>query len=168
MAKVLDAPPATDLYEEDFYLWTQQQAELLRAGRFGDVDLANLIEEIESLGRSDRREVLSRTNQILLHFLKLQYSPARDPRHDWRDSIIHQRGELGTVLTATLRPILEAELLRVYGIARRRATEQLARDGVKPDILPRACPYTLEQILDPDWWPASEHGIDDHPPTMAE
>ena len=75
MAKTLTRSAAPDLYEEDFYVWTQRQAELLRAGRFSELDLPHLIEEVEDLGTSQRSEVFSRSQKILQHFLKLQFSP---------------------------------------------------------------------------------------------
>jgi Domain of unknown function DUF29 len=79
------------LYERDFVLWTKQQAEALRAAaRSGSnqaLDWENLAEEIESLGRSDRRELHSQIYRIIRHLAKLQFSPATDPRRGWREAI---------------------------------------------------------------------------------
>jgi hypothetical protein len=64
-------------YQKDFYSWTCEQAELLRAGRFNELDVFNLIEEIETMGRSEKRELESRLTVLLVHLLKWQYQPMR-------------------------------------------------------------------------------------------
>ena len=80
-------------YEDDFYAWTQYQAEVLRTLPTADnrFDREHLAEEIEDLGKSERDAVRSQVRRILVHFLKLAYSPARDPRFDWMDSIVDAR-----------------------------------------------------------------------------
>jgi hypothetical protein len=70
MNKVTAKPPANDLYEIDFYAWTQEQARLLRERRFDDLDLDNLVDEVESVGRSDKRQIESRLEIPLAHLLK--------------------------------------------------------------------------------------------------
>jgi hypothetical protein len=162
MAKTLSRPPDALLYEQDFYLWTQRQAELLRAGRFAELDLPHLIEEVEDLGVNLRNAVTRRTREIILHLLKLQYSPAVPPRAGWQESIGKQRDDLELELTASLQQHLEREFEKIFQKARRRAIDELARDKVAPDLLPKACPYTLEQIIDPLWQPDNVHGIRDH------
>lgn len=164
MAKTLSRSTDATLYEEDFYLWVERQAELLRRERFGDLDLAHLIEEIEDLGANLRNAVTSRLREIVLHLLKLQYSPAIEPRGGWRESVGKQRDDLELELTPTLRRHLEVELGSIFQKARRRAVDELARDRIKPDQLPTACPYTLDQILDPVWRPDNVHGIQDPTP----
>jgi hypothetical protein len=162
MAKTLSRPPDALLYEQDFYVWTQRQAELLRAGRFAELDLPHLIEEVEDLGVNLRNAVTRRTREIILHLLKLQYSPAVPPRAGWQESIGKQRDDLELELTASLQQHLEREFEKIFQKARRRAIDELARDKVAPDQLPKACPYTLEQIIDPLWQPDNVHGIRDH------
>jgi hypothetical protein len=164
MAKMISPPADVTLYEEDFYLWVERQAELLRQGRFRALDLAHLIEEVEDLGTNLRNAVASRTREIVLHLLKIQYSPAVEPRRGWRDSVGKQRDDLELEITPSLRRHLITELESVYQLARRRAVDDLAQDGVKPDQLPASCPYTLEQILDPVWRPDNLHGIEDPVP----
>ena len=100
MAKTLSRPADAALYEEDFYLWVERQAGLLREGRFRDLDLEHLIEEVEDLGINLRNAVTSRTREIILHLLKLQYSPAVEPRGGWEESIGKQRDDLELELTA--------------------------------------------------------------------
>jgi hypothetical protein len=164
MAKTLSRPADAALYEDDFYLWVERQAELLRTGRFRDLDLAHLIEEVEDLGASLRNVVTSRTREIILHLLKLQYSAATDPRGGWRESIGKQRDDLELEITPSLSRHLTAELESIFQKARRRAVDDLAQDRVGPDQLPATCPYTLEQIIDPVWRPENVHGIKDPEP----
>ena len=94
---------ARNLYDEDFYVWSREQAELLRRGRFDQLDLDHLIQEVEDLGGALERSVRSRARTIIEHFLKLEHSPAQDPRLGWRDTIRMQRSELLNDLTPTLR-----------------------------------------------------------------
>jgi Domain of unknown function DUF29 len=146
--------PTADLYEEDFYVWTEIQADLLRARRFDALDLENLIEEVEALGRAEKKEVLSNATTIIEHLLKLQYSPATDPRSGWIDSVLEHRNRLEYDLTPRLRQILQDELPRVYAIGRRTAERRLRTQGedAAAAALPATCPYTPDQITG-DWWP---------------
>jgi hypothetical protein len=92
-----DGPrPTGPDYDDDFYAWTQYQAEVLRTLPTADnrFDREHLAEEIEDLGRSYRDSVRSHVRRILLHFLKLARSPARDQRSDWMDSIDDARAEI--------------------------------------------------------------------------
>jgi hypothetical protein len=155
-----DGPrPTGPDYEDDFYAWTQYQAEVLRTLPTADnrFDREHLAEEIEDLGNSVRDAVRSQVRRILIHFLKLAHSPALDPRSDWIDSIIEARGEIEDKLTPTLRHDIEAELTRIYRIARKRASVQLQRYGEHDAArsLPAECPYTIDQILAEDWYPES-------------
>ena len=161
MAKTLTQPADTALYEADFYLWVEHQADLLRKGRFRDIDLVHLIEEVEDLGANLRNAVTSRTREIILHLLKLQYSPAVEPRAGWQESVGKQRDDLELEVTPSLRRHLIAELETIYQKARIRAIDDLARDRVKADQVPASCPYTFEQIIDPVWRPENVHGIKD-------
>jgi Domain of unknown function DUF29 len=164
MAKTLSRPTDATLYEQDFYLWAERQADLLRKGRLDDLDVAHLIEEVEDLGANLRNAVISRTREIILHLLKLQYSPAAEPRRGWRDSVGKQRDDLELEITPSLRRHVAAELESIFQRARRRAADDLAQDGVKQDQLPTTCPYTFDQIADPVWRPENVHGIADPQP----
>jgi hypothetical protein len=129
MAKTLTRPAKPGLYEEDFYVWTLKQAELLRAGRFAELDLPRLIEEVEDLGTSQRNEVFSRSQQILQHFLKLQFSPAAEPRAGCRQTIDDERDELELVIIPSLRRELEQTLSERYAraAAGRKGPRQIRR-----------------------------------------
>jgi hypothetical protein len=166
MAKTITRPPQADLYESDFTAWAEQQAGLLEEHRFDELDLAHLIEEVADLRKAERNAVLSRARQIIAHFLKLEHSPAAWPRRGWKESIGTQRTDLEEILSPTLRGELQKELAAVYLRARRNAARDLLQDKVVEKTLPKRCPYTLEQILDPDWLPESRHGIGDDADTL--
>jgi Domain of unknown function DUF29 len=158
MAKVIARPPAGDLYEDDFPLWAEHQATLLRARRFDELDLDNLIEEVEDLGRRERDMVESHAETILEHLLKLALSHADRPRRGWLVTVDKQRAKLARKLTTTLRNHLQTALPAIYAGVRRPVARQLENDGVALDALPPTCPYSLDQILDPDWYPANVQG----------
>ena len=164
MAKVIARPAASDLYEADFALWADRQAELLRAKRFEELDLENLIEEVEDLGRRERDTVESYVETVLEHLLKLELSNAARPRRDWLVTVDKQRSKLARKLTTTLRNHLQAELPALYAGLRRPVARQLEKGRLPADALPPDCPYTLEQILDPEWYPDNRHGITDAKP----
>jgi hypothetical protein len=142
------------LYQEDFYAWSRQQAALLRDGRFSELDLIHLVEEVEDLGENLYRSVRSRVRTIVEHLLKLEHSPASEPKRVWRETIRTQRADLDEDLTPALRPRIEVGLVRSYAKARRDAAAALRDYGehTAADALPKACPYTLDQITS-DWLP---------------
>jgi hypothetical protein len=159
MAKVRqELPKARFGYDRDFFAWTQQQAEFLRREAIlrpgTDLDLENLAEEIESLGKRDRRALTNNVARIAEHLLKLQYSPATDPRPGWESSVDVHRSKARKILADSpgLRSDLQATLGESYDDGRRRAARAL-RGEIDPKALPERCPYTVDQILDHDWWP---------------
>jgi hypothetical protein len=159
MAKVIARPRPRTLYDEDFPLWAERQAALLRAGRFAELDLDNLVEEVEDLSRRERETVDSHVETIVEHLLKLELSRASRPRRGWAVMIDKQRAKLARKLTKTVRNYPHAELPALYAGLRRPVARQLEKDRVPADALPIACPYTLEHILDPDWYPDNVRGI---------
>jgi hypothetical protein len=159
MAKTIARPRDASLYEEDFALWAERQAAILRAQRFSELDLENLIEEVEDLSRREREMVESYAETIVEHLLKLAFSRASRPRRGWQVTVDKQRAKLARKLTTSLRNHLEAELATIYAGLRRPVARDLGRDGSGPDGLPATCPYTLDQILDPDWFPDNVHGL---------
>jgi hypothetical protein len=161
MAKTITRRPDADLYASDFNAWAKQQARLLEERRFEELDLDHLIEEVADLATNQRHAVLSRARRILQHFLKLEYSPAPLPRRGWEETIVTQRSDLEERLTTTLRRELEASFGEVYDHARRDAARDLRRDRVTETELPRTSPYSLDQVLDPDWLPENRHGVGD-------
>ena len=163
MAKVLER----SLYQTDYYAWTKPQAAELRglaAARANTtLDLGNLAEEVESLGRSDLATVRSQLRRIIEHLLKLEYSPAVEPRFGWRESVIEARDVIPDVITATLRRDIDAEFAKTYQQGRRRAEAALMRHGEREAAraLPATCPYSFDEIVSHDWYPDNRHGIVD-------
>jgi uncharacterized protein DUF29 len=153
MATKLETKPQ-ELHEADFCVWAEVQAGHLRARRFEALDLDNLIEEVEALARAEKKEVLDNASVVIEHLLKLQHSPAQEPRNAWRASVREHRRRLRRDLTPRLRQILAAELATLYAEIR-DDTAALLRDhgeDVAADALPADCPYGLDQITG-DWWP---------------
>jgi Domain of unknown function DUF29 len=146
-------PTKPDLYNHDFYAWTQQQAALLRDEKTQALDYANLAEEIESLGRSDKRELGNRLHILVMHLLKWCYQPqGHAESHSWEDTIWHQRTQIMLLLeeSPSLHREIPARLARHYLLARRDA----ARETRLPlATFPEMCPWTVEQILHEDFWP---------------
>jgi hypothetical protein len=114
MAKTIARPEDAALYEEDFYVRTQRQAELFRKGGFAELDLPHLIEEVEDLGKGQQTEVSSRTQQIIRHLLKLHYSASLDPSRGWRQTVGGQRDEIELALTPSLRREPETSVATRY------------------------------------------------------
>jgi Domain of unknown function DUF29 len=146
---------AGSLYDEDFYAWTRQQAELLRRlPAFGnELDPENIAEEIEDLGRSDLRAARSLCQHIIEHFLKLEYSGLDEPAEHWRDEIVEWRLQLEQILTHSIEAKLDMPSLYRSAL---RLVRRLERDV--PELmgrLPPACPYSLAQIVsgEEDWFP---------------
>ncbi|HWB48265.1 MAG TPA: DUF29 domain-containing protein [Stellaceae bacterium] len=138
-------------YDDDFFAWTQEQARLLRAGDFSQLDVENVAEELESMGRSDKRELRNRLTQLLMHLLKWQYQPGFRSR-SWTSTIGEQRDQVKESLqeSPSLRPTVTTELSKVYRIARIKAAGET---GLSEKTFPPQCPYTLEQILSEDFLP---------------
>ena len=138
-------------YEKDFYGWTQEQAALLKAGRFTDLDVQNLIEEVETMGRSEKRALESRLSVLLLHMLKWHYQPARRG-NSWSYTIVERRMKFKKVLNENpgLKPEIEKILSDAYEYAAVKATHET---GLRSDIFPAECPWTLDQLRDKDYYP---------------
>lgn len=147
-----------DLYERDFLLWTRQQAAELRRAAEARVnlplDFANLAEEIESLGRSDRRAIINHLAVAIEHLLKLEHSPAQQPRSGWKASVREARMQIGLILNDS--PSLHSRLPELLGTAYPFGADKAAaglRRYREAAAVPPACPYSLEQLLDIRWWP---------------
>ena len=144
-------------YDDDFYAWTQYQAEVLRTMRRADnrLDRERVAEEIADLGKSERDTVRSQIRRIIEHLLKLEYSPAAAPRFDWMASIGEARQALADKITATLQRDAELALPQLYDDARELAELGLRKFGEEAAAarLPAICSYTLLQILERGWYP---------------
>lgn len=137
-------------YETDFYLWTQQQAALLRQGRFTQMDAVNLAEEIESMGKSGQRAVESFLRNITMHLLKWKYQPERRG-NSWRLTIRDGRYQIAKRLreSPSLTPKIADMILEEYPMARDYAADET---DLPLSTFPEQCPFTIEQITG-DYWP---------------
>src|SRR5215831_19219731 len=136
-----------ELYEQDFFAWTQTTAALIRAGKWQAVDTESVAEEVESLGRSERHALESRLEKLVLHLLKRRYQPEKRVRgHSWADTIREQRRRLSRLLdqSPSLRPTV---LTESYLYVRQRAQLQTRLPFA---TFPETCPWTAEQVLDDD------------------
>ena len=138
-------------YEQDFYSWTQEQAALLRAGRLNDLDIENLIEEIETMGRSEKRALQSRLSVLLCHMLKWHYQPARRG-NSWNCTILEQRLKFQQVLNEN--PGLKHEFSNILSTAYKIAVVKARNEtGLRSDIFPVECPWTFDQLSDEAYYP---------------
>lgn len=139
------------LYDSDFYGWATQQASLLRSGAYAEADIANIVEELETMGRSERRELTSRLAVLLTHLLKWQAQPARRG-NSWRLTIREQRRQAARVLSdnPSLQPLLNGLLADAYGDALLAAQRET---GLPESAFPAVCPWTVEQVLQGDGEP---------------
>ncbi|MEX6508252.1 DUF29 domain-containing protein [Jiella sp. M17.18] len=154
MADVLDK--AKSLYDHDFYAWTREQAAVLRSragrGTAGDaIDWDRLAEEVEDLGESQRSEIESRLAILLVHLLKWRFQPTHRSS-GWKGTIVEQRSRLARRLrrSPSLRPYPAAILAEEYEIARLKAAGET---DLPEAIFPETCPFTIEQVLDPAFYP---------------
>jgi hypothetical protein len=155
------AVEAAVLYDQDFYAWTQAQAQALRTYFRADnrIDAEHLAEEIEDLGDSQLQAVESFVEQIIAHLLKLDYSGQSDPRAHWRAEVLNFRRSADRKISPSIRRKLEADLEGRY--ERGREVAALGAIVHEPDLirrLPRTCPYRWDDIWHRDVM--AEAGID--------
>ena len=130
----------TNLYETDFNLWIEQTVNQLKNGQIQDLDIENLIEEVQSMGSNDKREIKSRLIVLIMHLLKYKYQPKKKTK-SWTSTIITQRNELELVLenSPSLNPVLKENIAECYQKARKNA----ARETKLPlTTFPLECPFT--------------------------
>jgi len=141
------------LYETDFYGWIQNQANALKAGNFASLDLDNLIEEIEDMGKRQKQELRSRLSVLFSHLLKWQYQPKLQD-NSWVSTIRVQRFEIREHIDEN--PSLKHVLHEAVGKAWQRALLIAETEtGLPASTFPAHCPWTFEQAMDPDYWPES-------------
>jgi len=132
------------LYETDFYGWLQHQANT-------GLDFDNLLEEIEAMGRAERRGLRSRLAVLLMHLIKWQYQPELRGR-SWKTTITHQRTAIQSLLedSPSLRSTLQDRIDHAWRDALRDAE---AETGLGRDTFPQACPWAFDAFMDYDFWP---------------
>ena len=144
-------PAVKSLYESDFYGWTTDTVDALKRRDFMSIDMVNLIEEIESMGRSEARELSSRLGQLLMHLLKWEYQWLMRSK-SWTNSIDIQRRRVVRVLdeNPSLRPRLPGIIEDAYDDARLSAEKET---GLPIKSFPQTCPYSAEQMFSEGWLP---------------
>ncbi|MDD4960555.1 MAG: DUF29 domain-containing protein [Gallionella sp.] len=139
------------LYDRDFYAWSQEQAGLLRAGKLTQADIEHIAEEIESMGKTEKRELINRLAVLLAHMLKWRFQPERRTK-SWRLTIEEQRRQVVRHMrdNPSLKSSLSEATEEAYGDAVIAAERETDLDRA---AFPRVCPWSFEQITDGSFWP---------------
>lgn len=138
-------------YEEDFYVWTIHNAKLLTEGKLSEIDIEHIAEEIESMGKSEKRELISRLAVLIAHLLKWQFQRERRS-NSWKYAIEEQRDEILEWLDES--PSLKHALYEKLETAYHKATLLAATEtGVDKSIFKNDSPFLFEQILDKNFYP---------------
>jgi hypothetical protein len=138
-------------YEKDFYAWTSHNAQLLRKGKFSQLDIKNVAEEIESMGKRDKRELISRLSILIAHLLKWQFQSVRRSKSCLL-TIKNQRLDIIDLLkeSPSLKHEIELQFSHAYKKAILYAAEQT---GLEENVFPSECPFTSAQCLDTQFFP---------------
>jgi len=141
------------LYETDFYGWTQSQVSAMRDKDLASLDLDNLIEEVESMGKSEKRELESRLEVLLTHLLKWRYQPNLRGK-SWQFTIVEQRKRIDYHLKEN--PSLKARIPELYENTYAFAVIDAVKEtGMEEKVFPAQCPWTFYEVMDGDFWPES-------------
>lgn len=142
---------SNSLYERDFYAWANEQAALLRAGKLDSADIENIAEEIESMGRSEKRELINRLAVLLLHLLKWRFQPGLRG-NSWRLSIEEQRLRLVDHLrdNLSLKVQMNSAMDNAYRLAKVDAERET---GLARGTFPPSCPFNFNEAASEDFWP---------------
>ena len=139
-------------YEEDFYGWAIENASLLKQGKYNEVDMNHIIEEMETLGRSNRRELVSRLGVLIAHLMKWEYQPDLKNK-SWKGTIIRQRIDINDLLEEN--PSLKAQMDEIKSKSYKYALAILEEETpLELKDFPGECPYTFSQMIDEDFYPA--------------
>lgn len=140
-----------DLYEKDFYAWSLKTAELIRQKKFEDIDLEHTAEEIESMGRGEKNQLISHLAILVAHLLKWQYQPERRGT-SWQKTIKYQRSRIPSLIEKS--PSLKYEIDKTFKEAYIEATRIAAAEMITLEaVFPEVCPFSMEQALDNDFFP---------------
>jgi hypothetical protein len=141
----------TVAYDQDFYAWAKWNAELMRRGKLSEIDTERIAEELENMGKTQKRELVSRLAVLLTHMLKWQYQP--DRRSDsWVSTIVTQRTEILLLMedSPSLAHDVDSSIEKGYRFAKDRAAREM---GVSKNGFPESCPYSFHQVVTEDFWP---------------
>ncbi len=144
-----------NLYEQDFNAWINAQIHLLKQGKMSELDIVHLITELEDMGKSQRRELLSHLKILIAHLLKWQFQLAQLESYEgksWRRTIIEQRSQLKDLLDdmPSLKPEIATAIVQAYPKAVMLAVDET---GLDEKIFPTSCPYSISQLMDKQFYP---------------
>ncbi|GCL36884.1 hypothetical protein SR1949_19900 [Sphaerospermopsis reniformis] len=142
------------LYDQDFYLWIQTTVKLLSEGKLEQLDIENLIEEIDSMGRREKKELKTRLIVLIEHLLKLQYwTEEKDYNaRGWRNTVVEQRRQIAYSLadSPSLKSILNDVFLECYQDAR---NDTLRKYELPSELFPEDSPFSLLDVINADFLP---------------
>ena len=143
------------LYQEDYYGWLQINAQLIRERKFSEIDAENIAEELESMGKSEKRELSSRLTLLLMHLLKWQYQTVKRST-SWRNTIAVQRIDIQELLedSPSLKSEISDRIVTAYEKAKLAAEIET---GIEKQNFPVECPFSPEQILDENFLPNEQN-----------
>ena len=140
-----------NLYDKDYYLWLEETVQLLQEGKFTDLDIFNLIEEIKDMGRSEKNALESNLIVLLMHLLKWKYQPEKQSG-SWRRSIREHRRRILKAFknSPSFKRYLEVVFDESYQEARKQAADETGRSL---NTFPKNCPFKIEEIIDSEYLP---------------
>lgn len=143
--------PQSNLYADDFFAWANEQAALLRAGKLAQADIEHIAEEIESMGKTEKRELICRLTVLVLHLLKWQFQPGLRG-NSWRNSIRIQCKEIAAHMAdnPSLKHVLSEAIAQAYDIAVLQAETET---GLPETTFPAKCPWSFDVMMAEDMWP---------------
>jgi hypothetical protein len=138
------------LYDRDFYAWANEQAALLREGKLGDADIEHIAQEIESMGKTEKRELASQLTLLMLHLLKWRFQPFMRSA-TWEVSIKVQRNGLVDHLedNPSLKPLIGSAIDKAY---RHAVLKSMLETGLPESVFPKICPWSFDEMMDPEFW----------------
>ncbi|MHB1530855.1 DUF29 domain-containing protein [Acidithiobacillus sp.] len=148
-ARQLGHPPS--LYDQDLYVWTMEQADILRRRKPDWMDWENIAEELESMGKRDRRELISRLAVLLVHLAKWRWQPEKRSQ-SWKNTVKEQRKQIALVLkdSPSLTSFMRYSFQDAWQDAVRDAAEET---GLPLSSFPETCPWDTDKEVLADWWP---------------
>jgi hypothetical protein len=144
----------SSLYERDYYEWIERNVHAIREGRVQEVDWSNVAEELEDMGKSEKRALRSQLARLIAHLLKWAYQTKRRPtsQNSWRATIKHARESINEILDES--PSLRPQLPQMVPAGYRDALAQVLEEtGLPEQTFPATCPWNLEQMVAEDFWP---------------
>ncbi len=142
---------ALNLYDTDFYAWTQEQAKLIKAKAFDKLDLTHLLDEVESMGNQNKTELRNRLSVLLMHLLKWKYQPMLQSK-SWTLTIVQQRSDIEDLIddNPSLKHFLPDLFVKAY---KKAVNFAIAETGLRKSEFPESSEWTIEQVLNDEFFP---------------